>query len=98
MGDSALRAGIGVGLALEETARVADGSLRKREAVQHRQSVEPVPKLLRADLEERGSGSDEDALKPLGKASGQRETCVADLAGQRREAKAVPHGSASAQP
>src|SRR3989442_650769 len=102
MRDPALVAGVQVRLALQEPIRVADRAVREGEAVQHRKTIEPVPNLLRPDLEESGAVADEDSLEPFGEASEHVEARVAYFARQRREAEGHPAsnltlGSFSAQ-
>ena len=65
--DLARLLGGAVGLGLEEAVGVGDLPAGDREAVEHREAVEPVVHPLLADLPLRGPGPDQGAREPVGK-------------------------------
>ncbi len=84
---STLLAGGLVGATLQKAVAVGDPPVFDREAVQHRQPVEPMAHPLLADLELGGTGAQQRARKPAWQLSGQLELIHDHLLLERREAE-----------
>src|SRR5207249_6463145 len=88
VGDPALVASGPVGAALQEAIRVGDIAPGEREAVQHREAVEPVVHAAIADLPFRRARAKQGSLKPGGKLTLDRESREVSLVVERIEAVA----------
>ncbi len=86
VGDLARLARGAIGVRLEKAARVGDLAAGDREAVQHREAVEPVVHRALADLPLRRAGAQQRALEPAGERPLDGQARDAGLVVERLEA------------